>query len=146
MKRTAAAVCGLILTFACAATSIGLPAAAQPLSQKVIPTVPAAAFLARLKASGNSPWKNRSGPYQGFGPSPTYLFTATDPSGLACSVYLYRDPNLMGYDRNAGNFPTDSRPYWWFTDSQTSYSVVVEAGSLKTKCGKAIVKTFNLSQ
>jgi len=127
------------------AISLCTPMPATAVSQKIIQNVPAASFLSRLKAAGVSTWKDRSGPYQGFGPSPTYLFTTTDPSGLACSVYAYRDPNMMGYDRSAGNFPTDSRPYWWFTDSKTSYSIVVEAGSLKTKCGKAIVKAFNLS-
>jgi hypothetical protein len=126
------------------AFTFSVPAFASTPSVKV-GNASAASFLTRLKSSGSSPWKDRSGPYNGFGPSPTYLFTTTDPSGLACSVYAYRDPNLAEYDRSEGNFPTDSRPFWYFKDYATGYSIVAEAGSLKTKCGKAIVKAFNLS-
>jgi hypothetical protein len=100
-------------------------------------------ILGRLREQGAMEWQDSWQPYPGYGPSPTYLFTTTDPNDYACSVYVYKDPNLQSYDLDMGNFPTDNRQYWWFEDSKSGYSIVIEAGSIDSECGLGVQATFS---
>ena len=99
-------------------------------------------ILQRLKAKGSSPWRDYSGSNNGFGPSPDYYYATTDPSGLACSVYVYLNPYSLAYDVNVGNFPSDNRSWQSFIDKLSGFGIAVEYGSLSSKCGQVLQKVF----
>ena len=99
-------------------------------------------ILQRLRAKGNLPWRDYSASSSGFGPSPDYYYATTDPSGIACSVFVYVNPYSLSFDVNVGNFPTDSRAWESFVDKQSGYGIAVEHGSLYSSCSQVILKTF----
>ena len=98
--------------------------------------------LSRLKKSNSVPWRDYSGPSNGIGPSPDYLYAAADPSGYACSVYVYVNPYAMSFDAQTGNFPTDFRQWQSFIDPVSGFGIVVEYGSLSSQCGKVLQTVF----
>jgi hypothetical protein len=121
----------------------GVPLYSSTYTYYASQTSSGSTVLSRLKKAGSVAWRDYSGPGNGFGPSPDYLYVAPDNSGYACSVYVYVNPYAMSYDVQVGNFPTDNRSWQNFLDPVTGYGIVVEYGSLQSQCGKALQKVFS---